>query len=73
MNNDSASLNKWIKANKLTLNFDKTNFMKVCTNNKTCANLNTPVRYDDRSTEEVEATKFIGLQINNNVNWKAHI
>jgi hypothetical protein len=23
-----ASLNKWIKANKLTLNFDKTNFMK---------------------------------------------
>jgi hypothetical protein len=52
-----ASLNKWIKANKLTLNFDKTNFMKFCTNNKTCFNLN--VEYDDKSVEEVERTKFI--------------
>jgi hypothetical protein len=30
MNDVFTSLNKWIKANKLTLNFDKTNFMKVC-------------------------------------------
>jgi hypothetical protein len=46
-----ASLNKWIKANKLTLNFDKTNFMKSCTNNKTCVNLN--IGYDNKTNEEV--------------------
>jgi hypothetical protein len=38
-----------IKANKRTLNFDKTNFMIFCTNNKTCFNLN--IGYDDKSTE----------------------
>jgi hypothetical protein len=64
-------LNKWIKANKLTFNFDETNFMKFCTNNKTCVNLN--IGYDDKSVEEVETTKFLCLQIDSNLNWKAHI
>jgi hypothetical protein len=31
MNDVFASLNKWIKTNKLILNFDKTNFKKFCT------------------------------------------
>jgi hypothetical protein len=45
--------------------------MKFCTNNKTCFNVNT--RYDDKSIEEVQTTKFLGLQIGNNLNWKAYI
>jgi hypothetical protein len=60
-----AGLNKWIKANKLTLNFDRTNFTKVCTNNKTCVDLN--IQYDDKSTTN-QTTK-----IDDNLNWKAHI
>jgi hypothetical protein len=64
------SLNKWIKANKLALNFDKTNFIKFFIK-KTCFNLNTG--YDDKPTEEVDTTKFLGLQIDSNLNWKAHI
>jgi hypothetical protein len=35
VNDVFADLNNWFKANKLTLNFDKTNFMKCATNNKT--------------------------------------
>jgi hypothetical protein len=66
-----ASLNKWMKANKLTLNFDKTNFMKFCTNNKTHIKLNTG--YVDKTIEEVETTTFLGLQIDNNLNWKTDI
>jgi hypothetical protein len=69
--NDAMSLNKWIKANKLTLNSDKTNFMKFCINNKTWVNLN--IGYDDKTIEEVETTKFLGLQIDNNLKWKKHI
>jgi hypothetical protein len=53
-----TSLNKRIKAYKLTLNVYKTNCMKFCTNNKTCFNLN--VGYDDTSIEEVETTKLLG-------------
>jgi hypothetical protein len=71
MNDIFASLNRWIKANKFTLNFDKTNFMKFCTNNKTCVNLN--MGFDDKTIEEVETTKFLGLQIDSNLNWKTHI
>jgi hypothetical protein len=58
MNDVFASLNKGIKANKLTLHFDKTNLMKFCSNNKTCVNLN--IGYDNR-TIEVETTRFLGL------------
>jgi hypothetical protein len=71
MNDVFASLNRWINANKLTLNFDKTYFMKLCTNNKNCVNLN--MGFDDKTIEEVETTKFLGLQIDSNLNWKTHI
>jgi hypothetical protein len=71
MNDVFAGLNKWIKANKLTLNFDKKNFMKFCTTNKNCVNLS--IWYVDKTIEEVETSKFLGLQVDNNLNWKTHI
>jgi hypothetical protein len=41
-------------------------------NNKACFNLN--IGYDDhKSVEEAETTTFLGLQIDNNLNWKSHI
>jgi hypothetical protein len=70
MNDVFAGLNKWIKANELTLNFDKTNFMKFCTANKNCVNLG--IGYVDKTIKEVETTTFLGLQFDNNLNWKRH-
>jgi len=35
-----AKLKKWCKANKRTLNFDKTNFKKYVATNEACTNLN---------------------------------
>jgi hypothetical protein len=29
--------------------------------------------FDDKTTEEVETTKFLGLQIDSNLNWKTYI
>jgi hypothetical protein len=69
MNDVFASFNKWIKANKFTLHFDKTKFVKFYTNNKTHLNLN--IGYD--KTIEVETSKFLGLQTDNTLNWKTHI
>jgi hypothetical protein len=45
--------------------------MKFCTNNKTCVNLNTG--YGNKTLGEVETTKFLRLQTDNNLNWKACI
>jgi hypothetical protein len=71
MNDVFAGLNKWIKTNKQTLNSDKTNFMKFCTTNKNCVNLS--IAYEDKTIEEVETATFLGIQIDNNLNWKTHI
>jgi hypothetical protein len=64
MNDVFAGFNKWIKANKLTLNFDK-KIMKFCTTNKNCVNLS--IGYEDKTIEEIETTKFLGLQLDNNL------
>jgi hypothetical protein len=61
MNDIFAGLNKLIKANKLTINFDKTNLMKFCTTNKNRVNLS--IGYEDKRIEKVETTKFLGLQL----------
>jgi hypothetical protein len=39
--------------------------MKLATNNKTSINFN--IGYDDKTIEEILTTKFLGLQIDNNL------
>jgi hypothetical protein len=71
MNDIFADLSKRIKASKLTLNFDKINFMKFYSTNKNRVNLS--IGYEDKTIEEVETTKFFALQIDNNLNWKTKL
>lgn len=59
-----TSLDNWLKSNKLTLHFDKTNVLKFSTNKKTCINLS--IGYDDRIVEEVGTNEFLGVQIDKN-------
>jgi hypothetical protein len=49
-------------------NFDKTNFIKFAANNKTVINLN--IGYVNKTIEKVGTTRFCGLQIDDNLNWK---
>jgi predicted fused transcriptional regulator/phosphomethylpyrimidine kinase len=64
------SMDKLFKANKLILNSENPNVMK-CTNSKTCINVN--IRYDKKTTEEVEAIKFLFSQVDSRLNWKKNI
>jgi hypothetical protein len=45
------------------------NYMKFATKNKTCLSLN--IGFDSKLIE-VEANKFLGLQIDSHLNWKKH-
>ena len=54
---------KWSAANNLVLNLDKINIMKFITINSTHSALHT-------SYEGMANTKFLGLQIDNHLNWK---
>jgi hypothetical protein len=64
-------MGKWIAANKLTLNLDKTNMIKFITYNSLQFLIN--IGYEDKYIEESVDTKFCGLQIDSHLNWKAHV
>jgi hypothetical protein len=61
---------KWFSANQLVLNLDKTNRMKFITNNPSHSAL--CIGYKEEYLEEMVKTKFLGLQIDNHLNWKSH-
>jgi hypothetical protein len=62
---------EWFAANKLTLNLEKTNVMKFVTKNLLHCALT--IGYKDKYIEEVVNTKFLGMHLDNHLNWNNHI
>jgi hypothetical protein len=58
-------------ANKMALNLDKTNIIQFKTNNTPQYDL--CIGCNEKYIKESENTKFLGLQIDNHLNWKNHI
>ena len=72
-NTVSSELNKlkiWFGVNKLSLNVSKTNYM-VFTNSKIPPNIDISIQ--DYIIEKVNVTKFLGVLIDEKLNWKQHI
>jgi hypothetical protein len=62
---------EWFAANKLILNLENTNVMKFVTKNLPHCALT--IGYKDKYIEEVVNTKFLGIHLDNHLNWKDHI
>jgi hypothetical protein len=62
---------KWYAVNNLVLNFDKMIIMKFITNSSSHSTLN--IGYKEKYMEETVNATFLGLQINNHLNYKNHI
>jgi len=62
---------KWLAANNLVLNLDVMNIMKFITKNSSHSTL--LIGYKEKYVEETVNTTFLGLQIDNHINWKHHI
>jgi hypothetical protein len=62
---------EWLAANKLVLNLEKTNIIKFVTKNSPHYALT--IGYKDKFIEEVVNTKFLGIHLDNRLNWKDHI
>ena len=60
----------WVKANKLSLNLDKTNFMLF---SNTFKELPYPILIDNIQIQQVATTKFLGTFIDDKLSWKHHI
>jgi len=58
----------WLSINGLPLNMEKTNFIKFSANHS--KNQGQQNVFINNSIEEVNNTKFLGLELDNNINWK---
>jgi len=67
---------QWTIANKLSINFDKTNYMlfKLSTKNNTLIKeLNPQVTVNNIVINRVDNVKYLGVWIDDNLTWKIHI
>ena len=64
------TLKKWFDINKLSLNVSKTKF--IIFGNRKLSN-QIKIKFADVEIEQVQDTKFLGITIDNKLNWKTHI
>ena len=66
---------EWFKANKLSLNLVKTNFILFCSQRKTelKSDCNIAINIDNQCIARVSSTKFLGVHIDEHLTWKEHI
>ena len=63
----------WFKANKLTLNTDKTKFMVFGTNHMIDQYNDITLSFDDKLIEKVSVFKYLGIKFDSNMSWSSHI
>ena len=66
----TLSISQWIRANKLSLNIQKTNYMIF---SNSLDSLPSDIVLDNAPLKEVSHTKFLGVIVDNQLTWKLHI
>jgi exonuclease III len=61
----------WFSVNNLTLNMEKTNIVKFSSNKRESKNLQ--ITYHNILLSSVNNIKFLGLQLDENINWEMHV
>ena len=64
-------INEWLNTNFLFLNLDKTHFIQSTTKNKSKPHLE--ITHLNKQISMVSNIKFLGIYINDTLNWKTHI
>lgn len=71
LNNELNNIHTWLQVNKLSINLSKTNYM-IFTNSKLPQHL-PPIKINNTDITLVTRTKFLGITIDDKLNWKPHI
>jgi hypothetical protein len=71
-NSELKKVSLWLKANRLSLNISKSNFMIFSPNKNTPLDDFTLV-IDNQPINRISNTKFLGVIIDDNLKWDAHI
>ena len=71
LNPELNQLSQWFQSNKLSLNVAKTNFMLFGSKRKRILSVK-PIMINGKIIERVSETKFLGIVIDEGLNWKNH-
>lgn len=71
LNKELINVSNWITANKLTLNISKTFYMLSSSIHSIQDNID--VQLNNKSLSRVNNIKFLGVTIDENLTWKAHL
>jgi hypothetical protein len=73
INFELDKISDWFKANQLSLNISKTNFIIFCNSKKKydCTNLH--IRLSNEDIQQVHHAKFLGVYVDERLNWDKHV
>ena len=72
MNEDLKTLTQWFNVNSLSLNVEKSNYILFRTKNKK-RDFDGKIKMENRDVKQVSYTKFLGVIIDENLDWNMHI
>ena len=75
INEDLKNVNVWLKANKLSLNVAKTEFMVIGSRQRLMVNSDAVIHIhiEDKEIKQVETSKSLGLTIDETLGWSKHV
>ena len=73
VNRELQGVMQWFKANRLSVNFKKTNFVIFGSRAKTKNLKKWDIFLDNVNINRTEEAKFLGVIIDENLSWKSHI
>ena len=78
-NFELSKIEDWFKANKLTLNADKTKYILFKNKKEDVSITSLKLQIDNKDIEKVgtgcknESFKFVGVHLDENLNWNHHL
>ena len=73
LNCELLVLDKWFKANKLSVNTEKTKYIIFGEDRRHTPKITTEILINGQILEKVSSIKFLGVDIDSNLGWKTHI
>src|ERR1043165_1201386 len=72
-NHELTTISSWFRANKLSLNIDKTKFILFRSRRKLLPAYNYRLTIDGKQIMQTESCKFLGVYLDQHRTWKEHI
>ena len=73
INEQIQHVDYWLRKNKLYLNYSKTNFLLINKHPQKKVDENFVIRLNDKLLERSSTVKYLGLLIDDTLNWFSHI